>query len=108
MVHTSEANEVLKVENLKVHFQTDGGIVQAVDDITFSVLENETVCLVGESGCGKSVTAHSILRLVPSPPSILAHLPPNGNGADASAPVRRRAAGPSARAGRRAGLARGR
>ena len=68
----SNAGDLLRVENLKVHFQTDGGIVQAVDGISFSVPENQTVCLVGESGCGKSVTAHSILRLVPSPPSILA------------------------------------
>ena len=72
MVPASNAGDVLKVENLKVHFQTDGGLVQAVDGISFSVPENQTVCLVGESGCGKSVTAHSILRLVPSPPSVLA------------------------------------
>lgn len=72
MTVSSHAENVLKIENLKVHFQSDGGIVEAVDDVSFAIRENETVCLVGESGCGKSVTAHSILQLVPSPPAIKA------------------------------------
>jgi oligopeptide/dipeptide ABC transporter ATP-binding protein len=58
---------VLEVRNLKTHFFTDEGVVKAVDDVSFSVAKGKTVGLVGESGCGKSVTAMSIARLV-SPP----------------------------------------
>mgnify|MGYP003343239941 CR=1 FL=1 len=59
---------VLEVRNLRTHFFTDGGVVRAVDDVSFSVPKGKTLGLVGESGCGKSVTATSVLRLVPSPP----------------------------------------
>ena len=59
---------LLAVENLRTHFFTYAGTVKAVDGITFDVEEGETVALVGESGCGKSMTALSILRLVPDPP----------------------------------------
>ena len=59
---------LLAVENLRTHFFTYAGTVKAVDGITFDVEEGETVALVGESGCGKSMTALSILRLVPNPP----------------------------------------
>ena len=58
---------VLEVRNLKTHFFTDEGIVKAVDDVSFSVAKGKTLGLVGESGCGKSVTAMSITRLI-SPP----------------------------------------
>jgi peptide/nickel transport system ATP-binding protein len=58
---------VLEVRNLKTAFFTDDGIVKAVDDVSFSVPKGKTLGLVGESGCGKSVTAMSITRLV-SPP----------------------------------------
>ena len=58
---------LLEVRQLKTHFFTDRGIVKAVDDVTFSVDKGKTLGLVGESGCGKSVTAMSITRLV-SPP----------------------------------------
>jgi peptide/nickel transport system ATP-binding protein len=58
---------ILEVENLQTHFHSDGGIVKAVDGISFGVEKGKTLGLVGESGCGKSVTAMSILRLV-SPP----------------------------------------
>ena len=58
---------LLKVECLKTHFFTNKGIVRAVDDVSLSVMERETLCVVGESGCGKSVTALSIMRLVAEP-----------------------------------------
>jgi oligopeptide/dipeptide ABC transporter ATP-binding protein len=58
---------VLEVKNLKTHFFTDEGVIKAVDDISFAVEKGKTLGLVGESGCGKSVTAMSITRLV-SPP----------------------------------------
>lgn len=60
-------NKVLEVRNLKTSFFTLDGVVKAVDDVSFSVTKGETLGLVGESGCGKSVTAMSIARLV-SPP----------------------------------------
>ncbi|CAN5777507.1 ABC transporter ATP-binding protein [soil metagenome] len=59
---------VLDVRNLKTHFFTRAGIVYAVDDVSFSVGEGETIGIVGESGCGKSVTSMSVMRLIPSPP----------------------------------------
>ena len=59
---------LLEVENLKTQFFTSAGTVRAVDGITYTVDEGETVALVGESGCGKSVSALSILRLIPWPP----------------------------------------
>jgi oligopeptide transport system ATP-binding protein len=59
---------VLEVNNLKTQFFTRAGIVYAVDGVTFHVREGETLGIVGESGCGKSVTATSIMRLIPSPP----------------------------------------
>jgi oligopeptide/dipeptide ABC transporter ATP-binding protein len=59
---------LLEVQNLKTHFFTDDGIVKAVDEVSFSIGEEETFGLVGESGCGKSVTALSIIRLIPWPP----------------------------------------
>jgi len=61
-------NELLKVENLKTYFFTHEGTVKAVDGISFSINMGETLGLVGESGCGKSVTALSIMRLIPHPP----------------------------------------
>ena len=62
------ADKLLSVRNLSTHFFTPDGVVQAVDDVTFEVDYGETLGLVGESGCGKSVTALSIARLVPDPP----------------------------------------
>jgi len=59
---------LLEVKNLKTYFTTSDGIVKAVDDVSWEVLEGEVIGLVGESGCGKSVTALSILRLIPEPP----------------------------------------
>jgi peptide/nickel transport system ATP-binding protein len=59
---------VLEVEGLTAYFFTRGGVVKAVDDMSFSVRAGETLAIVGESGCGKSVTALSLIRLIPSPP----------------------------------------
>lgn len=61
--------QLLSVENLSVSFQGDGQIIRAVNNVSFSINKGESVGLVGESGAGKSVTALSIPRLVPSPPS---------------------------------------
>jgi len=60
--------ELLKAKNLKTHFFTHEGTVKAVNGISFKINPGETLGLVGESGCGKSVTALSIMRLIPHPP----------------------------------------
>ncbi len=60
--------ELLRVRNLETHFSTHEGTVKAVNRISFTINKGQTLGLVGESGCGKSVTALSIMRLVPSPP----------------------------------------
>ena len=59
---------VLDVKGLQTVFFTNSGLFKAVDDVSFSVRRGETLAIVGESGCGKSVTALSIMRLVPNPP----------------------------------------
>ncbi|MCS7295213.1 MAG: ATP-binding cassette domain-containing protein, partial [Dehalococcoidia bacterium] len=59
---------LLEVRDLRTYFYTQEGTVKAVDGTTYSVEEGETLGLVGESGCGKSVSALSILRLIPQPP----------------------------------------
>ena len=60
---------LLEIKNLKLEFGSGDAAVRVVDDISLSIDAGETVCLVGESGCGKSVTALSIARLLPSPPA---------------------------------------
>ncbi|MBX9852889.1 MAG: ABC transporter ATP-binding protein [Cytophagaceae bacterium] len=59
---------LLEVKNLKTHFKTEAGIVKAVNDISFNLRRGETLGIVGESGSGKSVTALSIMKLIPNPP----------------------------------------
>ncbi|WP_426421515.1 ABC transporter ATP-binding protein [Bradyrhizobium genosp. A] len=66
MADTSDL--VLEVKNLKTVFFTNSGLFKAVDDVSFTVSRGETLAIVGESGCGKSVTALSLMRLVPDPP----------------------------------------
>ena len=63
---------ILEVKNLKTYYSTDSGTAKAVDGISFSLGCNRTLGIVGESGCGKSVTALSIMRLVPMPPGYFA------------------------------------
>jgi peptide/nickel transport system ATP-binding protein len=62
---------LLSVENLRVRFPTDFGIANAVDGISFSLAAGELLCIVGESGCGKSVTALSVMGLLARPPAVL-------------------------------------
>ncbi|WP_338701560.1 ABC transporter ATP-binding protein [Bradyrhizobium sp. 26S5] len=59
---------LLEIKGLKTHFTTDDGILQAVDGVDISINRGETLCVVGESGCGKTVTAMSILKLIAMPP----------------------------------------
>jgi oligopeptide/dipeptide ABC transporter ATP-binding protein len=61
-------DKLLEIENLSVHFHIPEGVARAVDGISFDLAAGETIGLVGESGCGKSVTSLSILGLIPSPP----------------------------------------
>lgn len=66
----SSGSVIASVRDLRVHFKTKAGVVHAVDGVNFDIGNGETLGLVGETGCGKSVTARSFLRLVPMPPGI--------------------------------------
>ena len=62
------ADYMLQVKGLKTYYYTEEGVVPAVDGLDFEVAQGETFAIVGESGCGKSVTSLSILGLIPNPP----------------------------------------
>lgn len=62
------SDSLLDIKNLRTHFNTYAGVVKALDGINLTVQKGETLGLVGETGCGKSVTALSVIRLIPSPP----------------------------------------
>src|SRR5437016_10902502 len=69
MTRTAEqAGTAIDINGLRTYLFTRSGIVKAVDDVSFSLRRGETLAVVGESGCGKSMTALSIMRLVPNPP----------------------------------------
>jgi oligopeptide transport system ATP-binding protein len=68
---TNSNNNLLEVKDLKVSFRTYAGEIQAVRGVSFSLKKGEVLAIVGESGCGKSVTAQTLMRLVPSPPSYI-------------------------------------
>ncbi|MBT8370178.1 MAG: ABC transporter ATP-binding protein [Desulfobacterales bacterium] len=61
-------NNLLEIKNLRTYFYVRGFVAKAVDNVSLTIKSGETLGLVGESGCGKSVTAHSIIRLIPTPP----------------------------------------
>ncbi|HTE80732.1 MAG TPA: ATP-binding cassette domain-containing protein, partial [Reyranella sp.] len=63
---------LLEVDNLRTEFRSGGSVFAAVDGVSFTLMPGETLGIVGESGCGKSVTSLSIMRLVPNPPGRIA------------------------------------
>ena len=64
---------LLDIRDLKTYFHTDDGVVRAVDGVSLSIAPQKTLGVVGESGCGKSITAFSTMRLIPSPPGKIEH-----------------------------------
>jgi peptide/nickel transport system ATP-binding protein len=64
--------KILELKNLRTYYSTDSGTAKAVDGVSFSLVRNRTLGIVGESGCGKSVTALSVMRLIPMPPGYFA------------------------------------
>ena len=82
MTSTAARDAILEIDDLKVWFANRDGITRAVDGVSFDLLRGETLGIVGESGCGKSVTAMTMLQLIPSPPSVIAGGAIRYNGAD--------------------------
>ncbi len=72
MLKEAEVDDLLQIDNLSTFFHTPEGMVRAVDDVTYRVPKGEILGIVGESGCGKSVSVLSILRLIPEPPGKIA------------------------------------
>ena len=68
-----DSSHLLQIDELKTYFHTFEGTAKAVDDVTFSLDRGEVLGVVGESGCGKSVTAQSVMRLIPEPPGKIVH-----------------------------------
>ncbi len=68
----SDRSPILRLEDLRTYFKTDAGLAKAVDGVNYEIFPSETLSVVGESGCGKSVTALSVMGLVPSPPGVKA------------------------------------
>jgi len=64
--------KLIELKNLHTYFYTDAGVVKSVNDVSYDIYKGETLGIVGESGCGKSVTAMSIMRLIPQPPGKIA------------------------------------
>ncbi len=73
MEQSSTRQPILQVENLETRFKTSDGMVYAVNGVSFDLIEGESLGVVGESGCGKSVTMMSLLQLIPSPPGQIAN-----------------------------------
>ncbi|HUU81477.1 MAG TPA: ATP-binding cassette domain-containing protein, partial [Acidobacteriota bacterium] len=69
---TINKETLLSVQDLKVYFHGNENVARAVDGVSFDIRRGETVCLVGESGCGKTVSALAILGLIPIPPGEIA------------------------------------
>ena len=65
---TEQAKRILQVQDLRVEFKTRRGVASVLNGVSFDVHAGETLCVVGESGCGKSMTALALLRLIPTPP----------------------------------------
>jgi peptide/nickel transport system ATP-binding protein len=72
VTNSAARDPILEIDDLKVWFANRDGITRAVDGVSFDLLRGETLGIVGESGCGKSVTAMTMLQLIPSPPSVIA------------------------------------
>ncbi len=81
---------LLQIKGLKTHFFTDDGVSPAVDGVDYEVRKGETLGVVGESGCGKSVTALSIMRLIPDPPGKISCRRHRLRGPKSSGPFERR------------------
>ena len=73
MTEEKKIRPLLEVKDLSVQFKTDDGDVEALDKVSFEIYAGQTVGVVGESGCGKSVTAYSIMRLLPRPMGMISN-----------------------------------